>query len=410
MLVASALMLVASALGAPLSRHPAAQTLSVKDAPVATNMPPSGTSSESKKASAHCADCANPRIAMCVTGAARSFVDVPKVADSLRNAIAHWHVDVFFHVVLGKELSARGQTETDLFSQAHGLNASIARLGAGTNVVDVQVQLDENDFDCGQMSNGRFYKMGRCASAVAEYSKRTATSYSVFVLARPDIAYASSLDPAACLAPFAAAAPGAPLVWTPWKNVGRPESEVTVASFSGLSTFTDLAKRDKVKCCDEAKREPAECFIKGLKGAPPLTIRPHLAGQAPFPPRLIPVTPQSREATTFSTDTSASTCWTRPASLRRSASGTTTSCAQTEKVRMDLPCTASTGTMCRRYPGRKSALKALTTFSPTSSKERSLDHLLANIQQGEVAWFVSVWEVFEEQKWPLLPGGSYECK
>ena len=29
---------------------------------------------------------------------------------------------------------------------------------------------------------------------------------------------------------------------------------------------------------------------------------------------------------------------------------------------------------------------------------------------GEVAWFVSVWEVFVEQKWPLLPGGNYECK
>ena len=29
---------------------------------------------------------------------------------------------------------------------------------------------------------------------------------------------------------------------------------------------------------------------------------------------------------------------------------------------------------------------------------------------GEVAWFVSVREVFVEQKWPLLPGGNYECK
>ena len=29
---------------------------------------------------------------------------------------------------------------------------------------------------------------------------------------------------------------------------------------------------------------------------------------------------------------------------------------------------------------------------------------------GEVAWFVSVWEVFVEQKWPLLPGGNCECK
>ena len=36
--------------------------------------------------------------------------------------------------------------------------------------------------------------------------------------------------------------------------------------------------------------------------------------------------------------------------------------------------------------------------------------LLHVVTCGEVAWFVSVWEVFVEQKWPLLPGGNYECK
>ena len=211
------------------------------------------------------------RVALCVTGAARSFIDVPEVADSLRHAIADWPVDVFFHVLLGEELSARGQTGGSL-AQAQQLNSSMARLGARVHVVDVQIQLDENEFECGQMTNGRFYKMGRCARSVAEYSKRTGTNYSVFVLSRPDLIFESRLDPATCLAQFAATTPSAPLVWNPPAK-RHTEGEVTIASFSGLSTFTDLAQRDKVECCDEAKRTPAACFYTShgiaLKGAPP---------------------------------------------------------------------------------------------------------------------------------------------
>ena len=44
------------------------------------------------------------------------------------------------------------------------------------------------------------------------------------------------------------------------------------------------------------------------------------------------------------------------------------------------------------------------------SRLRGPVFLLHVVTCGEVAWFVSVREVFVEQKWPLLPGGNYECK
>ena len=178
------------------------------------------------------------RVALCVTGAVRTFVE-PQVYESLaRFASPRGDVDVHYHLFVGRELSYRGQARR---VTAAALTPAVA------NAVSLRLQFTENGYTCGQMTTGKFYKIASCAAQVAAYAAaQPATAYDVFAFARPDLAY----QPDKRLAVLAAVVrQGRVLNW----------DELAVMPYDdGRSRAATLPA---ARCCDIVRRQPRECFI-----------------------------------------------------------------------------------------------------------------------------------------------------
>ena len=195
-----------------------------------------------------------PRLAICVAGALRTFIE-PEVASAFWQAIGRTEYDVFFHVFVGEELSARGQEETsDLLSTA------LALRNASVNATQVRVQFRENRFLCGQMTTGRFFKMASCARAVLAHAERNNLTYDLFVATRPDLLLKNRFPPT-CLRNDDGTV----------RNASYAVSgEVIVAPFSSVAqTFATLDDPKQMQCCNRTDRTPPQCFWDGLADPDP---------------------------------------------------------------------------------------------------------------------------------------------
>jgi len=93
------------------------------------------------------------------------------------------YADIFYHLLVGKEISLRGQTvEAE----------SIATLTLLRNITAdakyVNYQYTDNSYICNEQSTGRFFKIASCANAVKLYSQKHYI-YNTFVVMRPDLIF-----------------------------------------------------------------------------------------------------------------------------------------------------------------------------------------------------------------------------
>jgi hypothetical protein len=201
------------------------------------------------------ANASSSRVAVCVAGGLRSFL-APEVGASLWKAIGSeslGHVDVFFHVFMGEEVSARG----DRLDHQEVLSAAQLLRNATSAARVVNVQLEENAFVCGQQATGAWFKISRCAESVVKYAQRHDVQYSVFVQVRPDLVYGTPF-PSGCLRSDGGGGRRARgTVIDRFYHFG----EVTFAPFARVEAFIDLSLR--VKCCNTRRRAPSQCFIQG---------------------------------------------------------------------------------------------------------------------------------------------------
>eukprot|EP00931_Biecheleriopsis_adriatica_P026318 TRINITY_DN16024_c0_g1_i1.p1 TRINITY_DN16024_c0_g1~~TRINITY_DN16024_c0_g1_i1.p1 ORF type:complete len:537 (+),score=105.27 TRINITY_DN16024_c0_g1_i1:66-1613(+) len=184
--------------------------------------------------------------AVCITGAARSMLqqDVmqnfkAKISDHLGDCGS-----IFYHLFVGKELSAHGE-EALPESQAPVLAAALM------SARRYQLQFEENNFTCGQMTTGRFFKQAACARMVLDYEKETGTKYDAVFFVRPDATFGKPL-------PLLKQNPSKPAKW----YVSFVEGDLVAISSEGLP---EMAKVDEAKCCDLNTRSPPQCFLPGLK-------------------------------------------------------------------------------------------------------------------------------------------------
>jgi len=89
-------------------------------------------------------------------------------------------VDVFFYLFVGNEISVKGQRALQL--------ADAVQLRQFTALaIESKFQMVENNFSCGQMSTGSFYKIARCAQMVEQHARQHAVHYTSLLLTRPDL-------------------------------------------------------------------------------------------------------------------------------------------------------------------------------------------------------------------------------
>ena len=189
--------------------------------------------------------CAERRVAVCVSGAMRSLVE-EEVWSSMEKFFRSKSssVDVFFYLFTGVELSARGQRNISE-AQAGALEMALRTATA------VQFQTSENEYTCGQMATGKFFKVEMCANLIAGYMRqRPHKRYDVLVLARPDASYDNAPEGAWVMS---YAEPQA----QPWfRPVG---DELYLMTFKeGLTLARNMTK---ARCCDLERRIPPQCFL-----------------------------------------------------------------------------------------------------------------------------------------------------
>mmetsp|Transcript_16909 Transcript_16909/g.28138 ORF Transcript_16909/g.28138 Transcript_16909/m.28138 type:complete len:373 (+) Transcript_16909:216-1334(+) len=125
-------------------------------------------------------------VAACVVGAVRGFVR-PAVYSNFQRHVQPF-VDLFFHLFIGEEVSSRGQSG-NISRESLQL---LRELTAGAKVV--QIQTEENPFNCGMQSWGRHFKIATCAKSAIDYDRRHKSGYTHFLLLRPDIVYAGPVQ------------------------------------------------------------------------------------------------------------------------------------------------------------------------------------------------------------------------
>ena len=198
------------------------------------------------------------RTAACVVGGARTFAEAV-VQESLELHLPAASVDLFLYLFFGEELSARGQgAETAASAQAV---RSLRELPATRRAIAMRIQLKENDFRCGQMSTGRFYKIARCAEMITAHAARQpAAPYAHVLVIRPDVLYFSSFTPppAKCLPTSDDASAASTSISSRWVSY---QGEVLVTPMANLGMLMDL---ENLKCCNITARKPRGCFNKGL--------------------------------------------------------------------------------------------------------------------------------------------------
>ena len=186
-----------------------------------------------------------PRLAAaCVVGAVRSFIE-PQVQQSFTTNIAISGVDLFYYLMAGEEVSARGQSGELDASALHRLHRLTNHGSNNTRVVRVQIL--ENKFRCGQMATGRFFKISRCASDARRYAEEHGVQYGLFLLIRPDVVYDVPFRwPAAtCMRNCSS------------NNWWSYHQEVIISPFQNIRAFESLAQ---ARCCDLERRLPKACF------------------------------------------------------------------------------------------------------------------------------------------------------
>jgi len=76
-------------------------------------------------------------------------------------------------------------------NEKHTNRATFVPCGRGCVVtalaIESKFQMVENNFSCGQMSTGSFYKIARCAQMVEQHARQHAVHYTSLLLTRPDL-------------------------------------------------------------------------------------------------------------------------------------------------------------------------------------------------------------------------------
>jgi hypothetical protein len=196
--------------------------------------------------------------AVCLVGAARSMDNLGIVnslhANVIRPLEAVGGADLFFHVHVGKELSERGQ-------DAVSPERAESMANALQNATQFRFQYQENDFTCGQMATGKFWKVSQCAHMVMNYSRTTGTKYDCFLLLRPDW-YVRKIEFKKILR-MQRRRDRHQRESTWIKVQTKFVCDCTVADYTpGILAASTL---DRAACCNIEKREPSECFINGLQ-------------------------------------------------------------------------------------------------------------------------------------------------
>ena len=186
------------------------------------------------------------RYAVCVVGAVRSMMQQDVVSGFHDNIVMPWIADgrgdLFYHVFVGEELSARGQA-TMTVDDAGPLAKALQ------NATRFRLQFDENPFTCEQQTTGKFYKIAQCAHMVQAYALETGTEYETFVFVRPDFLFQQPLK----LTPPALPA-------QPWLYLEQyADCDCVAANFStGIAAALALPAAE---CCDTQIRRPPACFL-----------------------------------------------------------------------------------------------------------------------------------------------------
>eukprot|EP00438_Fugacium_kawagutii_P009210 Skav205372 [mRNA] locus=scaffold4386:84915:85931:- [translate_table: standard] len=193
--------------------------------------------------------------AVCVVGAVRSMTarevmqswseNLVKVAKRSPNG-----ADFFYHLFVGTELSARGQSA---LPKSAAENLSVALMHA----TQFQFQYTENDFTCEQMTSGRFFKVSQCASMIRRYQMRENVNYRAIVFTRPDMIiseFKTLPDLKKCQTPAAR--------W--WMNL--VDGDMYAMSGDALDVAENLTEAE---CCNSTSRLPLACFIPGQEAPRP---------------------------------------------------------------------------------------------------------------------------------------------
>jgi len=216
---------------------------------------------------------APPSLAVCTSGAVRSFLD-PAVQASLEHRFLSRaldsHVLLFYHLFVGEELSWKGQTGvTD--EQLHKLEIALSRATV------VRLQQSENGYTCGNQATGRWFKFERCADSILNYELQRAATVDLAIFVRPDLLYTGRQLPGTIPASGRSdlslsfdAMPTDP----PWLlTVG---SEILIMTYGSLPLVRNLTR---AQCCNVSARTPDKCFWPGLdEPSETFMFRSHFSG------------------------------------------------------------------------------------------------------------------------------------
>jgi len=180
------------------------------------------------------------RTAACVVGAVRSLLEAD-VRDAFQQYLLNaTHVDVFFYLFVGEEISVKGQKALQL-AKAIQLRQFTAQ------AIEAKIQMVENNFSCGQMSTGSFYKIARCAQMVEQHARQHAVHYTSLLLTRPDMRLLGQLP---------TRVPSIPR----WMSLLNSETYFLDYN-AGIRLSMSLPQ---AMCCDPVRRTPRGCFVDAL--------------------------------------------------------------------------------------------------------------------------------------------------
>mmetsp|Transcript_131488 Transcript_131488/g.366464 ORF Transcript_131488/g.366464 Transcript_131488/m.366464 type:complete len:654 (+) Transcript_131488:107-2068(+) len=148
--------------------------------------------------------------------------------------------DIFYYLYMGRELSSRGQYEGLTSAQAGAFAAALR------GATQFQFQYEENNFTCGQMTTGRFYKQARCADIVSGYQMEHRLRYNVLIYTRPDLFYEAPLPSLIGLIRYS------PLTFASFRY-----GDLVAMSGGALGLAMHLPN---ATCCNLTTREPGGCF------------------------------------------------------------------------------------------------------------------------------------------------------
>jgi len=175
-----------------------------------------------------------------VAGAVRSLLEADVRGAFQQYLFNATNVDVFFYLFVGTEMSVKGQRALKL-ADAVQLRQFIA------HATETKFQMVENNFSCGQMSTGSFYKIARCAHMVDKHARQHAVHYTSLLLTRPDLRLLGQLP---------TRVPSIPS-WMSMLNSETYFLEYNVGVRLSMSLPGAL-------CCDHIRRTPRGCFVDGL--------------------------------------------------------------------------------------------------------------------------------------------------